>query len=302
VPNALARGLVHQTSPTVGILSDDFSDVAIARFVIGAQRSVAGEGFAALVVSTPAGGDHTVSLRWLHELRVRGVLLIAPSLESDARLAEAFRDSVPRVSLSQVAGTRTTVVGSDHRLTGALVAEHLLSLGHQRVGTITGGRDRRVTLSRLKGFRDRLRAGGVTLEPAGVVEADWTSSGARAAAHRLLDADAEITAIFAQSDLMALGVLRALAERGIRVPGDCSVVGCDDLDIAGFLTPPLTTVRVPFEETGALAAHLLLRSIRGEKIPARELLPVRFVERASTARPPPQSRRSVLSSSPARHV
>jgi LacI family transcriptional regulator len=100
---------------------------------------------------------------------------------------------------------------------------------------------------------------------------------------------------------MALGVLRALAERGISVPGDCSVVGCDDLVISGFLTPPLTTVRVPFEETGALAAQLLLRSIRGETVSARELLPVRFIERASTARPPPHSRRSV-SSSPARHV
>jgi LacI family transcriptional regulator len=291
VPNALARGLVHQTSPTIGILSDDFSDVAIARFVIGAQRAVAAEGFAALVVSTPAGGDHTVSLRWLHELRVQGVLLVAPSLESDPRLAEAFRDSVARVSLSHVAGARTPVVGSDHRRTGGLVAQHLLALGHQRIGTITGGRDRRVTLSRLKGFGDGLRSGGITLEPSAVIEADWTCAGARAATHRLLDTDDRITAVFAQSDLMALGVMRALAERGVRVPDDCSVVGCDDLGIAGFLTPPLTTVRVPFEETGALAARLLLRSIRGEKIPPRELLPVRLIERLSSARPPPPRRR-----------
>ena len=87
---------------------------------------------------------------------------------------------------------------------------------------------------------------------------------------------------------MALGVLRALAERGVRVPDDCSVVGCDDLEIAAFLTPPLTTVRIPFEETGALAAVQLLKLIRGEKCPTAQALPVEFVERGSTARPPPR--------------
>jgi LacI family transcriptional regulator len=294
VPNALARGLVHQTSPTIGILSDDFSDLAIARFVTGAQRAIDRAGLAALVVSTPPGGDHSLPLRWLHEHRVQGVLLIAPSLEGDPRLAAALRDLVPLVSLSHVAGTRMPVVGSDHHETGALVAEHLIGLGHRRVGTITGGRDRQVTLRRLDGFRATLQAADVRLAPAAVVESDWSSAGAGVATHRLLDAEPAITAIFAQSDLMALGVLRALAQRGVRVPDECSVVGCDDLAIAEFTTPPLTTVRVPFEETGALAANLLLRRIRGEQISPRQLVPVAFVERASTARPPPQSRRQSM--------
>jgi LacI family transcriptional regulator len=295
VPNALARGLVHQTSPTIGILSDDFSDVAIARFVTGAQRAVDREGLAALVVSTPPGGDHSLPLRWLHEHRVQGVLLIAPSLESDPRLAAALRDLVPMVSLSHVAGARMPVVGSDHHETGVLVADHLIGLGHRRLGTITGSRDRQVTLRRLEGFRATLRTGGVRLGPSGIVESDWSSAGARVATHRLLDADPAITAIFAQSDLMALGVLRALAQRGVSVPDDCSVVGCDDLAMAEFTSPPLTTVRVPFEETAALAADLLLRSVRGEQVSPRELVPVAFVERSSTARPPPLRNRVSMS-------
>ena len=290
VPNALARGLVHQSSATIGILSDDFSDGVIARFVTGAQRSVDSAGHTALVVSTPPGGDHSIPLRRLQEQRVQGILVIAPSLEGDPRLAEALPNTVPLVSLSHIAGTKVPVVGSDHGKTGALVAEHLLSLGHKRVATIIGSMNRRVTASRLKGFQDALEADGVTLKPTAIVEVDWTSGGARAAVHPLMDLHSAPTAIFAQTDLMALGVLRALAERGIRVPDECSVVGCDDLEIAAFLSPPLTTVRIPFEDTGALAALQLLKLIRGKKVPRRALLPVALIERGSTARPPPRRR------------
>ncbi|RKS77389.1 LacI family transcriptional regulator [Motilibacter peucedani] len=287
VPNALARGLVHQVSPTVGILSDDFSDAAIARFVTGAQREVDGAGHSALVVSIAPGSDPVSLLRRLQEHRVQGVLVVAPSLEGNRRLAAALPSSLPVVSLSSIPGARVPLVGSDHGRTGALAAEHLLALGHRRIWTVTGPRRRRVTASRLRGLRDTLAAGGVELPDDAVAEADWTSAGAYVATCRLLDEQLPPTAVFAQTDLMAIGVLRALSEHGLRVPDDCSVVGCDDFDVAEYLTPPLTTVRVPFEETGARAATLLLDSMRGERIPLRELLPVRLVERASTARPPP---------------
>jgi LacI family transcriptional regulator len=123
-----------------------------------------------------------------------------------------------------------------------------------------------------------------------VAATDWTPEGAYAAAHLLLDAEPDVTALFVHNDMMALGVLAAIHERGLRVPADCSVVGCDDLPIAAFAAPPLTTVRVPFQETGAQAAELLLARIRGEEIPDRRLLPVRLVTRASTAPPPRRDR------------
>jgi LacI family transcriptional regulator len=298
VPNALARGLVHQVSPTVGILSDDFSDSAIARFVTGAQREVDGAGHSALVVSIAPQSDPVSLLRRLQEHRVQGVLVVAPSLEGDRRLASALPATLPVVSLSSIPGARVPLVGSDHGRTGALAAEHLLDLGHVRIWTVTGPARRRVTTSRLRGMREAMEARGVDLPACSVAEADWTSAGAYAAMTRMLDEQPPPTAVFAQTDLMAVGVLRALSERGLRVPDDCSVVGCDDFEIAGFLTPPLTTVRVPFEETGARAATLLLGSMRGDRIPLRELLPVRLVERASTARPPPGTRPRHTSPSP----
>ena len=199
-------------------------------------------------------------------------------------------EAVPVVSLNRVAGASVLLVGSDHHQTGVLAAQHLLSLGHSRVGSVTGPGDRQVTRSRLEGFRDTLLAGGVTLDASAVVGADWSSAGALDAARRLLEADGGITAIFAHADVMALGVLRALSERDIRVPDDCSVVSCDDLAFAEFMSPPLSTVRILFEETGALGASTLARRIRGEDVPRRALLPVAFVERASTARPPRRRR------------
>ena len=292
VRNALARGLKQQRSMTIGVLSDDFADAAVTHFVSAAQRALDGEGGVALVASASPGSDPLVPLRRLEEHRVQGLLIVAPSLEHDPRLAEALPPTLPVVSLAHVAGASVPLVGSDHRQTGALVAEHLLRLGHRRIGTVTGVSARRVTAHRHAGFENALAAAGVPLDPEAVVEADWSVAGGRAAAHRLLDRVPDLTAVFAHTDLMALGVLRALSERNVPVPELCSVVGCDDLETAAYFDPPLSTVHVPFEETGVLATRLLLRAVRGEQIPRRELLPVSFVERASTARPPPAAGRA----------
>ena len=151
---------------------------------------------------------------------------------------------------------------------------------------MSGPRERRVVQSRMRGFRATLREAGETLPARRVVEADWTHAGGYQATHRLLDAAPEITAVFVHNDTMAVGALRALNERGVRVPADCSLVSCDDLSFAEYLVPELTTVRLPFQETGERAAQLLLDCIRGQPIPGRNLLPVELVVRASTGPPP----------------
>ncbi|SHN47880.1 LacI family DNA-binding transcriptional regulator [Cryptosporangium aurantiacum] len=284
VPNALARGLVRRDSLTVGILADDFSDVALSRFVVAVQRTVERQGHAALVATTAP--ESAAPLRRLQEYRVNGIVVVAPSIEEDAGFGEYLRGPLPAVTLNHIAGGGVPAVGSDHRQTGALAAEHLVGLGHRAIGTVTGPTGRRVVGSRLGGFRATLDAAGVGLPEHRVLATEWDAGSAAAATHRLLDADPGITAIFAHNDTMAFGVLAALRVRGVPVPQACSVVGCDDAPLAGFAAPPLTTVRVPFEETGARAAELLLARIRGEDIPPRDLLPVHLVVRASTAPPP----------------
>ncbi|GAA4672238.1 LacI family DNA-binding transcriptional regulator [Phytohabitans rumicis] len=284
IPNAMARGLVSRTSVTVGVLADDLSDLAVSQFVLAAQRAAAGHGHTALISSVHARADAVLALRKLLEHRVDGILVAAPSVEDDPKIGEALRRSpLPAVSINRIHGGGVPLVGSDHAVTGTLAAEHLLGLGHRLIGTVTGPRDRQVVQSRMRGFRSALREAGESLPARRVVEADWTHAGGYEAMHRLLDAAPEITAVFVHNDTMAVGARRALAERGRRVPDDCSLIGCDDLSFAAFLVPELTTVRVPFQETGEWAAKLLLDRLRGGQIPGRNLLPVELIVRASTS-------------------
>jgi LacI family transcriptional regulator len=285
VPNAMARGLVRQASVTVGVVADDFADLAISQFVLAAERAAAARGHAALISTVHADIDAELAVRKLLEYRVDGILVAAPSLEDDPALGNVLRGPLPVVSINRIHGGGVPTIGSDHAVTGSLAAEHLLDLGHRRIGTVTGTRTRQVVRSRTRGFRAVLEAGGAPLPEHRVVEADWTYDGGWAATHRLLDADPTITAVFAHSDVMAVGALKALHERGLRLPAECSVVGCDDLSFAGYLVPPLTTVRIPFQETGERAAMLLVDRIGGKTIPARNLLPVELVVRDSTAPP-----------------
>jgi LacI family transcriptional regulator len=285
IPNAMARGLVRRSSVSVGVLADDVTDQAVSQFVLAAQRAAAGRGHAALISSVHANVDPAEALRKLLEHRVDGVLVAAPSVEDNEQVGEVLRGAIPAVSINRIHGGGVPLIGSDHAVTGALAAQHLLALGHRNIGTVTGPRERQVVQSRMRGFRAALREAGETLPIRRVMEADWTHEGGFIATHRLLAAAPEITALFVHNDVMAIGALRALAERGLRVPAECSLVSCDDLAFAEYLVPALTTVRLPFQETGDRAAQLLLDHIRGQQIPARNLLPVELVVRASTGPP-----------------
>jgi LacI family transcriptional regulator len=282
VPNAMARGLVRQASVTVGVVADDFSDLAVSQFVVAAQRAAASRGHAALISSVHANIDAGLAVRKLLEYRVDGILVAAPTLEEDPGLGAALKGPLPVVSINRIHGVAVPTVGSDHSVTGSLAAEHLLGLGHRNIGTVTGPLTRQVVRARMRGFQKAL---GEKLPEARVAEADWTFEGGWTATHRLLDADPTVTAVFVHNDTMAMGAFKALHERGLRLPADCSVVGCDDLSFAGYLVPPLTTVRIPFQETGERAATLLVDRIGGKAIPERNLLPVELVVRESTCVP-----------------
>lgn len=282
-PNTLARSLVRRTTGTLGLVATDVTDVAIAQVSVAAERAARRHGHAVLVGHLgPGGEDGAEIVRMLIERRVDGVIAAAPQLEEDAEVADLLRAYVPAVSLHSVPGGGLPVVGSNHRETGLLATRHLLSLGHREIGTITGPFRRRVVRSRLHGYEDALRAAGIEPQEDLVAEADWTPRRAAEATRLLLRRRPRITALFVHNDTMAIGVLSALASAGLRVPADVAVVGCDDVPVAEFLAPPLTTVRVPLAETGEHAVDLLLRVIRGEPLPAEPLrLPVSLVIRGS---------------------
>jgi LacI family transcriptional regulator len=266
VPNAVARSLVTRSTYTIGIVADDLSDWVLAQFVVGAEREARRQGHAVLIGTVqerpPSDRDDAESyVRLLLERRVDGIIAAAPSLEGDDAVAGLLRGTIPAVSMHHVPGGGVSVVGSDHTRTGRLATEHLVKLGHRRIATITGPSGRRVVLSRIRGYRSALEAAGLAYDEGLVEESDWTSAAGFAATNRLLDREPDVTAIFAHSDLIAIGVMSALDRRGLRVPADCAVVGCDDLPFAAHLKPPLTSVHIPFYETGERAVALLLELI-----------------------------------------
>jgi LacI family transcriptional regulator, galactose operon repressor len=286
-PNTIARSLVQRSTATIGLVASDATDIAIAHASVAAEQEARRHGHSVLVGHLAVGGaDGADIVRTLIERRVDGIVAAAPEIEEDTEVAELLRNYVPSVSLQAVPGGGVPLVGSSHRETGRMAADHLIGLGHTAIGTVTGPFRRRVTRSRLHGYEDSLRGAGLEPHEDLVAEGDWTPKGGAEAARLLLERWPGITAIFVHSDMMAMGVLSALAAAGCRVPSDVSVVSCDDIPFAEYLTPPLTTVRVPLAETGRQAVHLLLRSIAGEQVPEKPpLLPLELIVRASCGAP-----------------
>ncbi|MBO0824387.1 MAG: LacI family DNA-binding transcriptional regulator [Actinobacteria bacterium] len=286
-PNTIARSLVQRTTATIGLVASDAADIAIAQASVAAEQEARRHGHSVLVGHLAVGGaDGEDIVRMLIDRRVDGIIAAAPEVEEDAKVAELLRKYVPAVSLQAVPGGGVPLVGSSHRETGRLATAHLIELGHTAIGTITGLTRRRVTRSRLHGYEDALRDAGLEAREDHVAEADWTPKGGAAATRLLLERSPGITAIFVHSDVMAIGVLSALDRAGRKVPHDVAVVSCDDIPLAEYLTPALTTVRVPLAETGRQAVHLLLRAIAGEQVPERPpLLPVELIIRASSGAP-----------------
>jgi LacI family transcriptional regulator len=177
-------------------------------------------------------------------------------------------------------------IGATNWAGGLSATEHLLSLGHRRIGFIAGPRRLLCSRARLDGYRAGLEAAGVAVADELLYQGDFYHESGFAGGSALLELADPPTAIFAASDQMAFGVYEAVRRRGLRVPDDVSVVGFDDLPEDRWSSPPLTTVRQPLTEMGALAARTVLRLAQGEAIESpRVELATELVVRDSTATP-----------------
>jgi LacI family transcriptional regulator, galactose operon repressor len=225
---------------------------------------------------------------WLRSLQARatdGVILVASDVQSPVH------DGLRRLGIPTVvidpAGVPThdvPTVGAANWTGGVAATEHLLGLGHHRIGFIAGPRRLLCSRTRLDGHLAALEAAGVDAADELVHQGDFYHESGYECAGRLLELADPPTAIFASSDQMAFGAYEAVRRRGLRVPNDVSIVGFDDLPEARWSSPPLTTVRQPLSEMGALAARTVLRLAQGERIESMRLeLATELVVRDSTA-------------------
>ncbi|MGF0169361.1 LacI family DNA-binding transcriptional regulator [Streptomyces sp. Marseille-Q5077] len=227
---------------------------------------------------------------WLDKLIARGssgVLFNLAELTA-SQYAWLEQHRVPFVMIDPVLDPPPGVVsvGAANWHGGVLATEHLLALGHERIAVIAGHQRKMCSTARVAGYRSALASAGVRHRPEYVRHAGFDEGLAHRRMLDLLDLPEPPTAVFVCSDRMALGVYEALAERGLSVPDDMSVVGFDDLPEARWIAPALTTIRQPLSEMAATALHLLVRMMDGERPEStRTELSTRLVQRASTAGP-----------------
>ena len=214
-----------------------------------------------------------------------GALLLLTKESNDA-LRALERKGYPFVVLDprHPVDERTPVVSAAHWAGAKAATEHLLSLGHSRIGAITGPHGWVASVHRLDGYQTALAGAGVLTDPQLIAKGNFTSESGHAAAAELLGLAEPPTAIFAFNDEMAVGAMRAATERGLRLPDDLSIVGFDDVEKAGLVTPALTTVRQPLAEMGRMAVSLLTRLLERQPIEAMRVeLATKLVVRDSTA-------------------
>ncbi|GAA2902578.1 LacI family transcriptional regulator [Actinoplanes cyaneus] len=231
----------------------------------------------------------TATRQWLQNLRARasdGVVFVTSDVAEPVH-SELHRLRVPVVIIDPAGGAATDVptIGATNWSGGRTATDHLIGLGHRRIGFIAGPKDLLCSRARLDGFRAAMEAAGVPVVPSLMEQGDFRNESGYLAGGRLLDLPDRPTAIFASSDQMALGVYEAARRRGLRVPDDLSVIGFDDLPDACWSSPPLTTIRQPLAEMGSLAARTILRLSRGETIetPRVELVTKLIVRESTTS-------------------
>lgn len=284
ISNQHARALLGRRM--IGFAVPQVHSLYFAEILQGAMEALETYEVCLLVCSTGLHNEREPSL--LHSLlhdRVDGALLVLPP-ESNIQLLQFQQRGSPFVIIDPTypVSEQLLVVAATNIAGARQATEHLLSLRHRRIGTITGPATWCATIDRLAGYRAVLTGAGLSIDPALSLTSNFTVEGGQQAARRLLALPEPPTAVFAFNDEMAVGALQAARERGLRVPEDLSIVGFDDASFASYTTPALTTVRQPLRELGRAGVDLLFRQLRGQVIEARRIeLSTRLIVRASTA-------------------
>lgn len=275
-PNRAARSLVTRRSDSIAVVIPEpttqlFGDPFFPRVLRGISDALAEEELALVLLMPQGRGDEVRVERYLAAGHTDGVILV--SLHgSDPLPRDLQRRGIPVVVGGRPPGAGIPYVDVDNRGGAGLAVEHLLDTGRRHVATIAGPQDMPPGADRLAGYHETLARAGLEVADRLIEVADFTLDGGRAAMERLLDRAPEIDAVFAASDLMAMGALDALAGAGRGVPHDVAVVGFDDSPTAAAARPPLTSVRQPIEEMGREMARLLLHGMRNADGPPRRVI------------------------------
>jgi DNA-binding LacI/PurR family transcriptional regulator len=289
--NNAARVLASGRTRSIGVVTLGTAMYGPASLLMGVERAVRDVGYTLRVATTAEGdpGGVAGAVESLLDQGVDGIVVSEPIDEG----GEPLRIDVPVLVLGAppvFAAPQVVTAGVRSDLLARVATEHLLDLGHETVHHLAGPQRWFAARDRLDGWRTALRTRGCG-EPS-FVEGDWSAASGYAAGREMALDDC-VTAVFAANDDMAIGLMRALLEAGLRVPEDVSVVGFDDIPLAGYVTPPLTTVRQPFDVVARAGITMLAQAMEKPDAPVVPAVepPVELLVRRSTA-PPARERGS----------
>jgi DNA-binding LacI/PurR family transcriptional regulator len=282
-PNATARFLNTGYTHPLACLSPNITDFTFASIIEGAETEARQQGYFFISSSAPNETGFSLLVEELvNSRRTDGMMVINPYIDDRSSL---FPGDTPTVLLGARPRSEEfdTVCLNDEEA-GRTATQHLVDLGHHQIAHITGPMREDCSQDRCSGYREVLWKAGITPNPALLLEGDWSATSGYQVVKRLLQNGIHFTALFAQNDRMAVGAIRALREAGKNVPQDVSVVGFDDMPLASYFDPPLTTMRQDTVEMGRQAARLLIESVdKPQSIRRHVYLSAELVVRGSTA-------------------
>lgn len=288
-PSDIARGLRLKKTNTFGIILPDNSNPFFAALERGVSEAAHATGYG--LVTCHSGYDvdrETGFVSLIRSKQVDGVVLVPAAHEVPA-LDLLLQYKIPVVVADRKVSTPSIpCVTADDFRAGLMATKHLLDLGHRSIAFIARPSYLKHSADRLRGYRAALKEFCVEPRPEWVVKGGFTFEAGAEAMRRVLDLSPRPTAVFAYNDIQAIGAMRAALEAGLTIPGDLSIVGFDDIPVAAYMTPPLTTVSQPKHEMGRLAAELLVKMLAGPSPSGMNhiILKTELIVRASTAPPP----------------
>jgi LacI family transcriptional regulator len=285
VPNAAAVSLKGGRTNVLGMVVSDLSSQYFTEIVRGASLGLSRTRFDMLLYSTSADPEHEAQrIGTLTSGLSDGLILVLPRT-TDRFLRTLENSSIPVVLINHL-GLKTSLpfVGADNYQGARQAVEHLLARGHKKIAFVAGDEQSGQSLERQRGYKEALLNAGIKLNPALVVQGDWSQRSGFEAATRLLAVKQPPSAIFAANDFMAFGVMDAIKEHGLRIPDDISVIGFDDVPMSSQVYPALTTVQHPLLSIGETAVRLILDLLEAREPVLRQItLPSQLILRASSS-------------------
>ncbi len=282
-PDGVARGLKLRQTFVLAVVIPDVTNPLFAALYRGVEDAAGLRGYSVILCNTDGSSERErAHVQTLQARRVDGIVL-ASAYMKDPTVHWLRQQRIPHVLLNRFSDEADPFVGSDDLAGGKLATAHLISLGHKRIGHLAGPRNVSTSVHRYRGYLAALAEAGLPADRALIAESGFVEDGGLRAMEKFFDLADPPTAVFAVTDLVAVGAYTAAARHGVRIPDQLAVLGYNDIPLASRISPAMTTVHLPLHEFGTVSAGILIDQIEsGTVTPRRVLFSPQLVVREST--------------------